>query len=176
MAYVYDGGRGQSLYLDNSGNQTIVTIVTSSPGQQQQASSSWQTGAWTEPPSLHPLPGGALLRIVTNQGEYLIQVQGSQMQVISDRPPAASFQPMQFQAAPPTTSMPGMQPMQPMQPMTMGNMQMSLEPMEMRMGNMELRMGTAPPAPATTRRFCSQCGAAVKPDDRFCASCGHALT
>jgi hypothetical protein len=63
--------------------------------------------------------------------------------------------------------------MQPMTPMKMGNMQMSANPMTMQMGDMRLSMGNA--TPPDTRKFCTQCGAAINAGDRFCGSCGHQL-
>jgi predicted amidophosphoribosyltransferase len=49
--------------------------------------------------------------------------------------------------------------------------------MQMKMGNMEMKMGdsSSDRSQQSGRHFCSQCGAAVKPDDRFCANCGHHL-
>ncbi|HAG79661.1 MAG TPA: zinc ribbon domain-containing protein [Cyanobacteria bacterium UBA12227] len=189
MAYVCELGTGQRVYLDNQGTQTVVTTVSGSLGQQQQASNSFQTGSWTSPPQLFQTSNGVILKIETAQGEHFIQVQGGSMSVMSGTPSLGSSQQMQMQqvATTPATTMPPMEPMQPMkpmepmqpmQPMKMGDMEMNLNPMEMRMGNMEMRMG-APMSIATpaenTKRFCSQCGASINVGDRFCSSCGHRL-
>ncbi|MGB8702731.1 MAG: zinc-ribbon domain-containing protein [Thermosynechococcaceae cyanobacterium] len=160
--------------------------MSGSPGQQQQSSSTVQTGPWTAPPELYRVPHGAVLKITTAQGAHYIQVQGSSMSTLSGVPTLAGAQQMQVQqtTSPPAAPMSPMQPMQPIQPMRMGNMEMNLNPMEMRMGNMEMRMGNNPqPAPQAApqaasqpiRRFCSQCGTPVEPSDRFCSSCGHQL-
>lgn len=188
MPYMCELGAGQRVYLDNQGTQTIATTTSSNPGQQQQATSSFQTGVWTAPPQILQTPVGIVIEITTAQGNYFIQVQGNSVGLMTSTPAIGSAQHMQMQqvaTAPttPTTSMPSMSPMSPMpsmspmQPMTMGNMQMQMNPMEMRLGNMEMRMGEPAPTatPPATRRFCSQCGVPVKESDRFCASCGHKL-
>jgi hypothetical protein len=183
MAYVCELGAGQQVYLDNLGTQTVVTSTCSSSGQQQQSSSSFLTGAWISPPLLFSTPQGTIIKLVTDRGEYHIQVQGHSMGLMGSPVSLGQAQQMQVRQ---TTAMPepvmrpmeAMQPMQPMQPMQMGNMSMNANPMEMRMGDMEMRMPgiAAPPAaePAT-RRFCSQCGSAIAPEDRFCSHCGHRL-
>jgi zinc-ribbon domain len=188
MAYTCEIGSGQHIYLDNQGGQTIVTSMSGGLGQQQQSSSSFQTGQWTAPPDLFQMPQGVVIRIHTSQGEVHIQVQGTSMVVMSASPglgvgqqmqtqqvasmPSPSMQPMQ--PIPPMEPMQPMQPMQPMEPMSMGGMHLNMNPMEMRMGNMEMRMGSTK-ATKTPARFCSQCGAQTKPGDRFCSSCGHQL-
>jgi hypothetical protein len=184
MVYLCDLGSGQSIYLDNQGAQTTITTLSSSPGQQQQASSSLQTGAWVAPPQLFRTSTGVVLKIFTAHGDRFIQIQGSTMHAIDDVTIVGSAQQMQMQqvgSAPPSSipPIPLMQPMQPMKPMQMGDMQMNQNPMEMRMGNMEMRMGkaTSPTNSAQgTRHFCSQCGVAVEASDRFCAHCGCKLT
>ncbi|HBB32671.1 MAG TPA: zinc ribbon domain-containing protein [Cyanobacteria bacterium UBA8803] len=192
MAYVCELGTGQRVYLDNQGNQTVVTTISSSLGQQQQASSSFPTGNWTAPPEVFQTPSGAVLKITTAQGGYYIQVQGGSMSAVSGMPSFGSSQQMQVQqvASPPASSMPPMQPIQPMQPMQpmepmkpmeplkMGDMQMNMNPMEMRMGNMEMRMGSSVSSSTSaqsTKRFCPKCGVSINLGDRFCSSCGHRL-
>jgi hypothetical protein len=174
MAYMCDLGRGQTVYLDDRGNQTIITTVSSGYGQQQQSSTSFSPGGWTAPPEIFQTPNGAILKIHSADGDRFIQIQGNSIGVTSGPPSGMSSQQMQVQQVDrlPGSSLPPMQPMQPMQPMKMEDMEMSLNPMEMRIGNMEMRMGSAS---QSHRRFCSQCGASVKPDDKFCASCGHQL-
>ena len=98
-----------------------------------------------------------------------------------------------------------MSPMQPMQPMMMGGnpMQMQMGNMGMSMGGRSnsqassqasngvntganvvgnasgnVAGSTARDSPGNASgsvKFCSQCGAGVKADDRFCSSCGHSL-
>jgi hypothetical protein len=170
-------GTGQTIYLDNQGTQTIVTIASSSPGQQQQASNGFQSGVWTTPPELYRNPMGVVIRLQTAEGDRYIQIQGSSMSVMGQPPSLNSGQQMQMQqvAASPAVSMPPMQPMQSMPPMKMGDMEMSLNPMAMRMGNMAMSMASTTASSTPTRKFCSQCGSPIKPSDRFCASCGNRL-
>ena len=193
MAYVCELGPGQRLYLDNQGEFTAIARMMTAPGQQQQSSRSFETGAWTQAPLLFQTAQGIFIKLTTDRGEPLIQVQGQTLQVAQQDPELQSSQQIQMSvidAMPGMAPMPSLDPMQPMasmpspmqpmQPMTMGNMKMSLEPMQMQMGEMKMQMGSTSSTnandPATTqRRFCTQCGQAVDPSDRFCASCGHAL-
>ncbi|MBF2019358.1 MAG: zinc-ribbon domain-containing protein [Hydrococcus sp. C42_A2020_068] len=185
MAYVFELGTGQRVYLEDRGMQTVVTVSSGGPGQQQQSSSSIQTGKWTSPPELLQTPNGAVIKITTARGEHHIQIQGNSIGVTS-RSSGGGDRWMQGQQVSSTSvsssfSMPSMQPMKPMEPMNpmepmkMGDMEMSANPMQMRMGNMEMRMGSATQT-QVNRRFCSQCGAPVEPSDRFCSSCGHQLS
>ncbi len=188
MAYVCELGAGQRVYLDNQGVQTVVTLISSSLGQQQQASSSFTTGVWSTPPQVFQTPYGLVLKVTSEQGEKTLQIQGSSVSFISSILLKDSEQlPIQEVASLPVSPMSGMETIKPMTPMkmspmepmnlNMGNMQMSMNPMEMRIGNMEMRMGSpAPQKTPQTPRFCTQCGASVKPEDRFCSSCGHSIS
>jgi zinc-ribbon domain len=190
MAYMCEISPNRQVYIDTQGNNTIVTLMTGGPGQQQQASNSFQTGDWVSPPEIFTVPLGAVIKLHTTQGEHYVQIQGGSMTLGSASSVAASQQ-MQMQQAdtPAAPSMTPMQPLKPMQPMKMGNMEINNNPMEMRMGNMHMQMGhmrmgepiqsaqSASPSQSAqpTRKFCSQCGVSVEPSDRFCSSCGHRL-
>jgi zinc-ribbon domain len=184
MAYMCEISPNQRVYIETEGNNTIVTMMTGGPGQQQQASNSFRTGSWVSPPEMFAMSQGVAIKIRTAQGEHYIRIQGGSMTLGNDSGIAASQQMQMHQTDSP--SAPSMTPMQPLQPMKMGNMEMNnnpMNPMEMRMGNMHMRMGHMrmgePMQPAQsaqpTRKFCSQCGVAVQPSDRFCSSCGHRL-
>lgn len=160
MIYNWELTTGHQLSVDNQGSQTVITILHTSAGQQQQSSNSFQTGIWIVPPEISITPTGATLKIVTLTGESLIQIQGNSVQIHSSHRD-------EQQSTTSSSSTSSFPPMQPMQPMQMGNM----PPMVMRMGNMELNMGAA----ANQQRFCSQCGTSVKATDKFCASCGSKL-
>ena len=188
MAYICELSPGHNIYLDNQGDQTLITSMMSTPGQQQQSSSSVRTGCWTALPEIYRTPQGAVIKLTTAQGEQFIQVQGSSMISMTSIPSLQGSQQIQInqsEAAPSTSSLPlqaPLPPMQPMQPMKMGDMEMGMKPMEMRMGNMHLSMGSVSSESAhsgktqpTERRFCNQCGVALEPKDRFCSSCGHKL-
>ncbi|PZV16627.1 MAG: zinc ribbon domain-containing protein [Leptolyngbya sp.] len=179
MAYVCDLGSGQRISLDGQGAQTIVAISSNSAGQQQQATSSLQTGTWTAPPEVYRTSEGVVVKLQTANGTQFIQIQGSRMGMVATPPSLTNAEQLPTQQT--NVSDSTMQPMKPMQPMNMGTMQMNLKPMEMKMGDMEMRMGSASAdsinaaKPAPTRQFCTQCGASIKPSDRFCASCGHQI-
>lgn len=186
MAYLCNLGTGQQVYLENQGTQTIVTIMSGGPGQQQQASSSFSTGRWTEPPTMFRTDKAVILRINSETGQHFVQLQGSSMGVMSQSPSLSNAQQLQVQQTSSAVSgqqpMPPMQPMQPMppmppmQPMKMGDMEMSMNPMQMRMGNMEMSMGKSSDlSEGSGRHFCTQCGNPVQPSDRFCANCGNRL-
>lgn len=196
MAYTCELGSGQRLYLDNVGEQTAVTLASSSAGQQQQSGSQFTTGVWTATPELFRTPQGVVIKLTTAQGTQHLQLQGSQLGMMSQSPALGNAQqmPISTGVAMPGSSMPSMapmtpmqpmtpmEPMQPMQPMKMGDMEMNANPMQMRMGNMEMQMGSAAASGSASgsttagkAKFCSQCGTPVKPSDRFCANCGHQL-
>lgn len=174
MAYKCKLGNGQEVYIENQGVQTIVTLASGGPGQQQQASTGFQTGKWTVAPTLFKTASGVVLRIESEQGQSFMQLQAGGISTMSGTPALSDAEVLSLQQveATPSQSMPPMEPMkpmEPMQPMKMGNMEMKINPMEMRMGNMSMEMGSS------GKRFCSQCGTAVQGSDRFCSSCGHQL-
>lgn len=157
MPYVSELGTGQLVYLDNQNNQTIFTILSSSPGQQQQATNSFTTGPWTAPPQILQNSANVLLKIFTANGEQIIQIQGNQTSLMTN----AKVLSMREIDTMPKINIPPMQPMQPMGGMSM------------KMGNMEMNMGTN--NSTTSKRFCPSCGAKVNQGDRFCSSCGYNL-
>ncbi len=182
MAYSGELGNGQRIYLSNQGDQTTITLVSAGIGQQQQASSTFQTGAWVAPPVILRTPQGVEVRLQTAMGERYVVIQGDRMSVSASAFTSGTVETLPLQPLQATESV-GMTPMEPMPPLKMpplkmGNMQMSMNPMEMQMGNLEIKMGSPIP-PVTTARvapqFCSQCGTGVKPSDRFCSHCGHEL-
>jgi hypothetical protein len=180
MAYVCQLGAGQSVYLENQGVQTVVTLISSSPGQQQQASSSFSTGVWSSPPQVFQTPHGMVIKITSQQGEKTLQIRGSSLSVLGEMPSVTNSQQLTVDEVTSLPVSPGIEPMKPMKPMEpmkpmnlkMGDMQMNMNPMSMQMGNMELRMGSSE---ANPKSFCSQCGTSVQPEDRFCSNCGHQL-
>jgi hypothetical protein len=161
MNYVFEINPGHKIYLQCQENQTIVTSLISSQGQQQQSSSSFQTGKWLSAPEIIPGSEGLKLKITGTLGEYYVQIQGNSIGFSSEQ-----------YSSPQTVTMKPMQPMQPMQPLKMGNMSMDANKMEMQMGNMEMKMGASAPSKP---KFCSQCGNQLKLGDRFCSQCGSAI-
>jgi zinc-ribbon domain len=185
MAYGCELGNGHHLYLDYSGVQTIVTLSSSSAGQQQQSSRTLQTGEWVAPPEVFRTDTGAVVKLRTALGERFVHIHGSnfgesRVDLLNQPPALSGAQPLHLQRI----DVPAAVPMRPMEPLKMGEMQMSLNPMftnsmsknrmSMQMGNMSLQMGSSAGVPGC--RFCSQCGTSTRPSDRFCTSCGHQLT
>ena len=63
MAYTANLGGNQQLTIANQGTQTVITLFSSSSGQQQSQSSSVTTGNWTSPPQLYQTGAGWVLQI-----------------------------------------------------------------------------------------------------------------
>lgn len=176
MGYTIDLEAGQQLSVEHRDGQTWLTLTKNQAGQQQSQRSSLATGEWSAPPTLFRTATGLILRIESAQRQTFVAIQAGQVQVLATAPVLFDAEILPLQSVSPVSNpISPMAPMSPMPPMQMGDMQMRMEPMEMRMGTMHLRMGE-PIAPTTTKRFCSQCGAAVKPDDRFCSHCGSQLS
>ena len=192
MAYKCNLGSGQEVYIDNQGMQTVVTLASGGPGQQQQSSSSFQTGKWTAEPSLYWSGNRMVLRIESENGQFSIQLQAGGMSLMGGSPDMANAEKLSVQQVSPEAVPQGshkkpMEPMKPMEPvkpiepmkpmdmgsMKMGNMEMNMNPMQMRMGNMSMDMGN--PGASPEKRFCPQCGTGIQASDRFCSSCGHQL-
>ena len=63
MTYTVNLNRNQQLMIVNQGTQTLITLISSSPGQQQSQSSSVNTGNWTTPPQLYKIASGFILQL-----------------------------------------------------------------------------------------------------------------
>ena len=177
MPYMVNLNAQQQLIIENRHIQTSLTLVSSSPGQQQSQSSEFTTGHWTRRPELFKTPSGLLLQIDSDRGEYFIQIQASGIQALTTAPLLNNAQQLELQEIHHTATSPtkmGFEPMTPMKPMEMGNMSMSMNPMSMRMGNMSMEMVKEEKSTSASH-FCPQCGQAVEANDRFCRSCGHQL-
>lgn len=151
-AYQYNLGPTQTLYLGGQGLNTVVTVQSHGPGQQQQSSQQFATGKWTAVPLLYALGQGVVIVIATLTQTYYLQVQGGQTQMSAGAiAPELVAQidlnaplPLTAIEAMPASSMPSMQPMQPMEPMQpMQPMQMGMNPMSMKMGDMAMSMGSS---------------------------------
>ena len=188
MAYTVNLSGNQQLMIVNQGTQTLITLMSSSPGKQQSQSSSVNTGNWKTPPQLYKTASGLILYINGELAQQYVLIQANSLNAITEclasgeiaNPMLNNAVPVNLENIPDVTTssnemewetMPGMEPMQPMQ---MGNMSMNMNPMSMRMGNMSMNMGD-PQKSTSAKRFCSQCGEEVKPSDRFCSSCGNKL-
>jgi len=173
MAYTANLTSNQQLTITLQGNQTNISLVSSSPGQQQSQNSSFTTGNWQTPPKLYRIGAGFAIAINSQRGSQFILIQGNSISTTS-APDLNNASQIDLKE----TSDPPYNPnninvdFEPMQPMKMGNMAMDINSMSMQMGNMamNLNQGKTP-----AKRFCAQCGEPAKPSDRFCSSCGHQL-
>ncbi|WP_366558311.1 hypothetical protein [Okeania sp. SIO3B5] len=86
MAYKCNLSNGQQVYIENQGMQTVVTLSSSTPGQQQQASTGFQIGKWTVVPTLFKTATGVILRIDSEQGQSFVQLQAGGISAISGTP------------------------------------------------------------------------------------------
>jgi hypothetical protein len=179
MAYRSNLGEDRWLYVENSGDQTNITLTLNRPNQQQSQGHSLTTGRWQTPPTLYRSTNGFILRLEGTTSQSFVQIQGSQMSSATTTPNLSQVEvlPLQPVEDKPPASMPEMEPMQPMkpmQPLKMGDMSMSMKPMEMKMGNMSLSMNNQneTKAEASQPRFCTQCGNPLEAGDRFCGACG----
>ncbi|MEL6605844.1 MAG: zinc ribbon domain-containing protein [Cyanobacteria bacterium J06614_10] len=157
----------QSLYLSNQGKLTTVTVVSSSLGEQHNRLL-FSTGPWTATPLLYPISETLVVVIViTGDAHAFFQISGTQVQMshqLQDDALIAQLKTMTPIAMTPTPSVP-----QPPAPPT---------PPEQTPANPDSQTDqTLPQSTADNRRqFCTQCGSAVRPEDKFCAYCGHQLT
>ncbi len=176
MAYTVNLNNNQQLTIVNQGTQTLITLVSSSPGQQQSQSSSVTTGNWTTAPQLYKTGSGFILHLNGDRGQQFVLIQANSISTISapalDNAVQVKLEDLPDTAV--TNNNMDFEPMKPMQPMKMGNMSMDINQMSMQMGNMSMTMGGAKTS-VSSKHFCSQCGQEAKTGDRFCSSCGHKL-
>jgi hypothetical protein len=154
MAIQWDLGNGQSLYLENQNEKTLITLARDSRGQQQQSSSSFTTGSWQTLPQIYRVNGDIRIKITTEIQEYIFAIVNNGITLITDE---KSVQTLPIEQG---------QEMPKMPPMKMGNMSMDMSSMSMTMGNMSMSMGN---------KHCTQCGAKVSLDAKFCSECGNKL-
>ncbi len=176
MAYTVNLNNSQQLTVINQGTQTLITLVSSNPGQQQSQSNSFTTGNWTTPPQLYKTGTGFILHLNGDRGKHFVLIQANSISTIAT-PALDNAVKVNLEDIPDATSSPNnmdFEPMQPMQPMKMGKMSMDINQMSMQMGDMSMTMGGVKTS-TSTKHFCSQCGQEAKTSDRFCSSCGHKL-
>jgi hypothetical protein len=177
MSYTANLNDYQSLAIANQDVQTILTLRSNSPQQQQSQSSSFTTGVWQTPPRLYRLGTSFILQLTGDRGLSYILIQVHSISTIATPvlDDAVEVKLHQVDDSENDNRV-EFEPMQPMQPMKLGNMSMDINSMSMQMGNMSLNMGNVRSTNSTsTKLFCSQCGQKAKASDRFCSSCGHKL-
>lgn len=78
-AYTCDLDKGQQIYIENQGLQTMIKLVSLGSGQQQSQGNSFETGNWRVAPTVFRTSNGAVLQIEAEQEQHFIQVQGNGM-------------------------------------------------------------------------------------------------
>ncbi len=164
----------QQITISNQGRQTQITLMASSPGQQQSQSSSFTTGIWINPPQLFNTAQGFILQINAEQGKNFIQIQANGISTIKGIPSLQDATSIELETVGDRSGQADLK-FEPMQPMKMGNMSMDINSMSMQMGDMSLNLGNKSKS-TVSKTFCSQCGIEAKNGDRFCRSCGHNLS
>lgn len=176
MAYKINTGTGSEIFIQNDGEQTFITLMSSSAKQQQSSSTGFKTGIWIAPPVAFQTAAGIILELTTSQGKCFFNIQGNSISTQTQTPVFGDVKILNLEqvSMPKIQTMEPMKPLEPMQPMKMGSMEMKMNPMEMRLGEMQMSMGN-PESNPKGKNFCSQCGSAVKIADNFCSNCGHKL-
>ena len=149
MTYHWKLATGHQLSIDNEGAQTVVAISFDNSGRQQRTSNSFTTGIWLSPPEITFDPTGAIVTITTTSGESIVKIDGNNIQMCSD----VRNDNRTYSQSVSTSS-------------STSNVEPSVPP-----GNVNVN----PSEPVSHRKFCTECGASVKPTDKFCASCGQKL-
>lgn len=177
MAYRVNLNTYQQLTIVNQGSQTLISLVTNRPGQQQSQSNSFTTGQWARTPQLFQMGGGCfILQIDGDRQRQLVSIQANSISTVTTAPSLDNAVQIDLEHIrdPEPTDYDLDLDFEPMQPMQMGNMSMSMNPMSMRMGNMSIDIGKRKKS-TPGKRFCTQCGQPANQGDRFCSSCGHQL-
>jgi hypothetical protein len=177
MAYTANLSSNQHLTVANQGMQTVITVTSNSPGQQQSQSNSLTTGNWLKPPQLFKTKSGLMLQLNGDRGQHFVLIQATGIRTIA-APVLDNAVKINLEETPDFTANQNEVKFEPMQPMKMGNMSMNMDPMSMQMGDMFMTMGQKTGQKTkfpSQKRFCTQCGQKIESGDRFCASCGHQL-
>lgn len=113
MAYQGKLSGGQTIVLENGGDQT--TIRLNSAGQHQSSSAS--TGKWKGQPEVFQTDGSAFIEIKTEDASVFYGVKGGQLQSLSQKPDLANAQAVDLEEVQDGTGQSEMKPMEPMKPM-----------------------------------------------------------
>ena len=175
MGYVATLGNSQ-LAIALQGMQTKITLMTSSAGQQQSQSNSFNTGKWRTTPKLLKVGQGAVLQVDTDRGSHYVHIMSSSINLVDPPSDLQNYSAIDLKEVDDsqTADFNSIEPMPSMQPMQMGDMSMDINTMSMKMGDMSMGINDTAKT-TTTKQFCSQCGTEAKAGDRFCRSCGHKL-
>jgi adenine-specific DNA methylase len=151
MTYHWKLATGHQLSIDNEGAQTVIAISFDNGGQQQRQSDSFTTGIWLAPPEITLDPTGATVKITSTSGQSLVRIDGNRIQINSDTSSDNRSQSQSFSTSSSSISS--------TVETTAPRSNISVDPSE----------------PVSQRKFCTECGTAVKLTDKFCANCGQKL-
>jgi hypothetical protein len=162
MAYVCKPHPGQQVFVDAQAGQTRLIYQRRQPGHQQEASSSFTTGTWTQPPEHWRSPQGQFIHIQSTQGHILVQIHPDGLEVLT-----------QPTITPPIDIMP-LQPTDAMPPLPTGNSQRQHHHVSYTTSTSSHSTSTS--SHTTSRAGCPSCGKPIRSiGDRFCANCGQKL-
>lgn len=116
MTYEYTPQGGSTLSIENEGGQTTVHLGSSSAGQQQGQSTSFNTGEWSGEPTLFQKGQDLLVVLPTRNGDQGLRVSGTQIQHEQGSPATDGAEQLSFRKTD-GKSTPKMKPMEPMKPM-----------------------------------------------------------
>ena len=115
MTYTHDIGNGQRLLVENDGDDTQVALSSGDSGQQQNQSTSFNTGKWSKPPELFRTTDDLVLRLESKSGVQFISVHGHQIQSMSSEPDLKNAEKLTLKES--DERIARMKPMKPMKPM-----------------------------------------------------------
>jgi hypothetical protein len=117
MNYYYDLENGRRIELRNEGNQTIVSLGSRGPGQQQSQGRGFTTGGWSKEPSLYGLQDELILEIHTNDESRFLRVDENEIRSMNREPDLGNAKQLPLSKTSEEQGMKPMKPMEPMQPM-----------------------------------------------------------
>ena len=117
MSYTYKRQDGQTLLVDQDGDQTRLALSHDGSSQQQSQGTAFDTGAWSDSPKLFKARQDLILRLETKGGARFIRVQGDDIQLLDNEPDLGQAEPLNLDESDQPAGMKPMKPMEPMKPM-----------------------------------------------------------
>jgi hypothetical protein len=115
MTYTHDIGNGQRLLVENDGDHAQVALSSGDSGQQQNQSTSFNTGKWSKPPELFRTGDDIVLRLESKSGDQFISVHGHQIQSMGSEPDLKNAEKLRLKES--DEKIARMKPMKPLEPM-----------------------------------------------------------
>ena len=114
MAYSCYIGNGQRLLVQNHGEETQVALSSGDSGQQQNQSTGFTTGEWSNPPELFRTSENLVLRVEGKNGVRFIGVHGDQIELMRSEPKLENAEKLTLKESNENIAL--MKPMKPMEP------------------------------------------------------------